>query len=223
MAKTLIVVYKDEMVANQLRKMIETKDDISDKDIVGTKDDSINIVVWTEKVWLQNKKAGNIKDKVLFLGDIKGTDKLIPVLDKKIDEYGVKFGWAGNQAVLYTDDSVISDREKYMQLIEQLSELPVPDMIKKPKNVKKSETEKSSDEGEEIIDPATEQGKKTIALFDKAKNVVGNGADTLGKLGNRLAIKAEDTFRDRGAVRQQMLFYGVVRLYNNCLEEFMNI
>lgn len=67
MPKTLIVVYKDEMLMNQLKKLVETNDD------------SINIVSWTEKVWLGNKKAGNIKDKVLFLGEIKGTDKLIPV------------------------------------------------------------------------------------------------------------------------------------------------
>lgn len=79
MPKTLIVVYKDEMLMNQLKKLVETNDDSESGDSVGTTDDSINIVSWTEKVWLGNKKAGNIKDKVLFLGEIKGTDKLIPV------------------------------------------------------------------------------------------------------------------------------------------------
>ena len=79
MPKTLIVVYKDEMLMNQLKKLVEINDDSESGDIVGTTDDSINIVSWTEKVWLGNKKAGNIKDKVLFLGEIKGTDKLIPV------------------------------------------------------------------------------------------------------------------------------------------------
>ena len=79
MPKTLIVVYKDEMLMNQLKKLVETNDDSESGDIVGTTDDSINIVSWTEKVWLGNKKAGNIKDKVFFLGEIKGTDKLIPV------------------------------------------------------------------------------------------------------------------------------------------------
>ena len=78
MAKTLIVVYKDEMVVNQLKKMVETHDD-KEEGIIGTRDDSVNVVAWTEKVWLNNKKAGNITDKVLFLGDISGTDKLIPV------------------------------------------------------------------------------------------------------------------------------------------------
>lgn len=47
--KTLIVVYKDELLMNQLKKMVETHDDM-DNDVIGTRDDSINIVSWTEKV-----------------------------------------------------------------------------------------------------------------------------------------------------------------------------
>lgn len=55
--KTLIVVYKDELLMNQLRKMVETHDD-SEQSIVDTKEFSINIVSWKEKVWLVNEKAG---------------------------------------------------------------------------------------------------------------------------------------------------------------------
>lgn len=141
-AKTLIVVYKDEMLMNQLKKMVETNDDTDSEIVVGTKDHSINIVAWTEKVWLANKKAGNIKDKVLFLGDIKGTSDLIPVVDVKFDDCGVKYGWAGNQAVLFIDPKVISLKEDYMKFINKLKELPIPDMIKQPNNVKveKSDT-----------------------------------------------------------------------------------
>ena len=69
---------------NQLKKMVETHDD-NDESVVGTRDDSINIVSWTEKVWLGNKQAGNIQGKILFLGDIKGTDKLIPVADERFN------------------------------------------------------------------------------------------------------------------------------------------
>ena len=90
MTKTLIVVYKDEMLVNQLKKMVETNDDAENGDTVGTRDGSINIVSWSEKVWLINKKAGNIKDKVLFIGDVKGTDKLTPVIDVKFNDCGVK-------------------------------------------------------------------------------------------------------------------------------------
>ena len=130
--KTLIVVYKDELLMNQLKKMVETHDDDA-QGIIGTRDDSINIVSWTEKVWLGNKKAGNIQGKILFLGDIKGTDKLIPVIDVKFDECGVKFGWAGNQAVVYVDPKALTTREDYDVLLERLSGLPVPSFLKASK------------------------------------------------------------------------------------------
>ena len=81
--QTLIVVCKDEMLINQLRKMVETKDDEGEESIVGTRDGSVKIVAWTEKIWLEQKKAGNIEAKVLLIGDIKGVDRLIPVLDIK--------------------------------------------------------------------------------------------------------------------------------------------
>lgn len=104
--KTLIIVYKDELLMNQLKKLIETHDD-NEEGVVGTKDDSINVISWSEKVWLGYKKAGNITGKILFLDKIKGTDKLIPVFDIKLDESGVKYGWAGNQSVLYVVDDLL--------------------------------------------------------------------------------------------------------------------
>ena len=228
MDRTLIVVYKDEMLVNQLKKMVETNDDTSEENVVGTRDGSINIVAWNEKVWLENKKAGNIKDKVLFLGDVKGTDKLIPVLDVKFDEYGVKFGCAGNQAALFVSESIANDRDKYMEFIERLSELPVPEIIKDAKNVKisRQEEEEISEDVEvvtEQIDAETGDAKiKPPVFFKLAKDMLSNGAEMAAKAGNKLAVKAEDTFRDRNAVNRQQLFYGVIRLYNDCLEDFMN-
>lgn len=42
MAKALVVVYKDEMLVNQLKKLVETNDDAEGEQIVGTRDDSIS-------------------------------------------------------------------------------------------------------------------------------------------------------------------------------------
>ena len=53
---TLIVVYKDELLVNQLKKLVETKDDENEDTAVGTKDGSVNIVSWSEKVWLERKR-----------------------------------------------------------------------------------------------------------------------------------------------------------------------
>lgn len=222
MVKTLIVVYKDEMLVNQLKKLVETKDDAGDEQIVGTRDASINIVAWTEKVWLGNKKAGNIKDKVLFLGDIKGTDKLIPVVDVKFEDCGVKYGWAGNQAIIFANPKAISAREDYLDFVRKLAKLPVPDTIKQSKNARVEETNitEVEDQINEVIDK--EKGK-ALAILLKAKDDIRKGIDTVEKAGTIVADKTGDLLRDKNAVKQQMLFYGVVNLYRNGLEEFMTV
>lgn len=221
MEKTLIVVYKDEMLMNQLKKMVETNDDADDGQVIGTRDNSINIVAWTEKVWLGNKKAGNIKDKVLFLGDIKGTDSLIPVVDVKFDDSGVKFGWAGNQAVLFVNPRDIKEKEEYLAFIKKLAELPIPEIIKQPKNAKIENTDTIEPRVQTDIDEEVKT-RKTPAFLVSAKEGILKGTDIVGKAGIIVVDKAGDLLRDKNTVRRQMLFYGVVNLYRNGLEEFMN-
>ena len=203
---------------NQLKKMIETRDDADE--IVGTKDDSINVVSWTEKVWLGNKKAGNIQGKILFLGDIKGTDKLIPVIDTKFDDCGVKFGWAGNQAVLYAEVDALTNRDKYDEFLGKLDSLPVPEFLK---TMKKEIVESA---GEETVDEQEntkqEKAEKAPDILRAAMKIVDGGVDAIGALGKQFATKAEEIFRDKSLVKRQMLFYGAINLYKDGLESFMN-
>ena len=193
---TLIVVYKDELLVNQIKKLIEAKDDTDSDTAVGTKDGSVSIVSWTEKVWLEQKKAGNINNKVLFLGDIKGTDKLTPVLDVKFDEFGIKYGWAGTQAVLFVDPQVIAKKEDYDAFLQKFNSLPVPEKLKA--------------KVEDTPTPA-KVGVGIAAFF---------GVIAAGIAG--AAMFAKDVFTNKKAVKQQMLFYGIMNLYANHLEEFMN-
>ena len=195
---TLIVVYKDELLVNQLKKLVETKDDADEETAVGTKDGSVNIVSWSEKVWLEQKKAGNINNKVLFLGDIKGTDKLTPILDIQFDEYGVKYGWAGSQAAVFVDPKAISKKEDYAAFLEKLNALPVPEKLK----------------------------AKVEMVATPAKVATGTGIaaalGAVGALGAGAVMFAKDVFTNKKAVKQQMLFYGIINLYNNHLEQFVN-
>ena len=225
--KTLIVVYKDELLMNQLKKMVETRDD-SEEGVVGTRDDSINIVSWTEKVWLGNKKAGNIQGKILFLGDIKGTDKLIPVIDVKFDDCGVKYGWGGNQAVLFADPKSLTDRKAYDDFLSKLSELPVPAFLKTMKeNVVSTGTDPELEAAENPeVEVLAEDGKvvkpKTPKLFKAAQKAIESGAEAIGKVGNQVAMRSEELIRNKSLMKRQMLFYGAIHLYNDGLEEFMN-
>jgi len=218
--KTLIVVYKDELLMNQLKKMIETHDDAEDG-IVGNADDSINVVSWTEKVWLGNKKAGNIQGKILFLGDIKGTDKLIPVIDVKFDDCGVKYGWAGNQAVLYVEPEALMSHEGYDEFLKKLSDLPVPKFLKTMKEeIVETAGEEVAEETVEQEDP--EDKKKTPAFLNVAKKVLESGADAIEKVSKQVAVKSEEIFRNKSLMKRQMLFYGAIHLYKDGLENFMN-
>ena len=227
--KTLIVVYKDELLMNQLKKMVETRDD-NEEGVVGTRDDSINIVSWTEKVWMGNKKAGNIQGKILFLGDIKGTDQLIPVLDVVFNDSGVKYGWAGNQAVLFVDPRVLTDRKAYDDFLKKLSELPVPDFLKTMKeNVVSTGTDPDLETLEEstAIESLPEDGEGTKpqrqSIFQVAQKAIVSGAEAVGRVGNQVAAKSEELFRNKTLMKRQMLFYGVIHLYNDGLEKFMNL
>lgn len=217
--KTLIVVYKDELLMNQLKKMIETNDDAEDA-VIGTKDDSINIVSWTEKVWLGNKKTGNIQGKILFLGDIKGTDKLIPVLDVKFDYRGVKYGWAGNQAALYVELEELTNREIYDEFLKKMSELPIPSFLKTMNEDVVENT--GEDSVAEIVKQEGVDDKKNPAFLNATKKVLESGVDVFEKIGKNVAVKSEEIFRSKSLMKRQMLFYGVVHFYWNGLENFMD-
>lgn len=217
--KTLIVVYKDEMLANQMKKLIETKDD-TDGGLTGTRDSSINVVTWTEKIWLANKKAGNITSKVLFLGGIKGVDSLIPVVDVKFEKHGVRYGWAGNQAVIYADPGEIKTIDSFYAFYNELKSMPVPQAIK---DASKPKTAPVKEQPQEEAQQETEEKK---GFFAKGKDLLKKVEDTIVDgmvdMAEKASIFTEENFRNKKAVERQMLFYGVINMYNEGLETFMN-
>ena len=217
--KTLIVVYKDEMLANQMKKLIETKDD-TDDGLTGTRDSSINVVTWTEKIWLANKKAGNITSKVLFLGGIKGVDSLIPVVDVKFEKHGVRYGWAGNQAVIYADPDEVKTIDSYYAFYNELKSMPVPQAIK---DASKPKTAPTKEQPQEEVKQESEEKK---GFFAKGKDLLKKVEDTIVDgmvdIAEKASIFTEENFRNKKAVERQMLFYGVINMYNEGLETFMN-
>lgn len=218
MNETLIVVYKDEMLVNQFKKLVE-----SNKDEERT---PLNIVSWTEKVWLGNKKAGNIKGKILFLDNIKGTDKLIPVLDIAFENYGVKYGWAGNQAVIYAEQRL---PENYDAFIDELTELPIPDIFKRKirddEDRSKEADEHAIDRNEVIQDCNDEydcdDDSKVAGILKLAKKAIAVSTDVIEKASDKAVDMAEDMINRRD-VKKQMMFYGIAKFYNNGLEEFLS-
>lgn len=154
----------------------------------------------------------------------------------KFDECGVRFGWAGNQAVVYADTKVLTTREDYDAFLEKLSALPVPEFLKDTKEgiaetgtdhesviTIEQPTEDNPENADSESTEVNEKKRKEINLLNGVKKAFSTGADAIGKVGARIASKSEETFRNKSLMKQQMLFYGVVSLYNDGLEKFMNM
>ena len=201
--KNLLVVYKskDEITLNHLKKFVDTKDDDSEnKKIIGTEDGSVKIISWDEKTWLDNKKAGNtgdVDDKILFLGDIKGVEKLIPTLDIKFRKFGVSYGFSGKQAAIIVDPTPLRKRETYHKFIEDL----------------KSICDCKTTDRARAYDSRNKKAFKTEVFFT-----------TIFALTNPISLATflvAEAFDDAETVRNQQLLYGVAQLYLNHLDAFM--
>lgn len=193
--QTLIVAYKDkdEMAVNQLRKLLESNDDQGSQ-IIGVEDSSVQIVPWTEKVWIQNKEAGTIRSKVLLIGDIKGSENLLPLLDIKYDRFGIVYGWAGSQALLCITENALKKRADYESFLAELRSK---------------------------VDNTVTKKKKKLGLNCRT---VGKSMAVgfLPWVWPAFAISLlKDGFDDRKIVRRQMLMLGIHELYYKHLDQFM--
>ncbi len=218
--KTLIVVYKDELILNQLKKLVETT---SDDETEG--ENPLHIVAWTEKVWKDQKKAGNISNKVLFLGNIKDTDKLIPVIDVHYSEYGITYGWAGNQLILYADPKELAKAEDYNAFIRKLSEYPLPEILKSDMKPTEKNRRQKNEEPEEPENPSAQSGEEKSdfrhAVRDVLCKIKKTAASTLADVGNSVSQTKEKLTTDWNKIKRQQLYYGVMKLYENDLYKYI--
>lgn len=228
--KTLIVIYKNEMLVNQLKKLVETNDDTNEETIVGVRDGSVRIVSWTEEVWKAQKKAGNISNKVLFLGDFKDTKTLLPIMETRFDKYGIKYGWAGNQALIVSDPNVFSNKELYKEFLDELTSYPLPDVIYPVQTDEKSSSLESQAQTDEALPEASVEQKakkkfnltaaigKTINFAGKtAKAVSSSVSHTFSEINSAI----NDLPADRFVITTQQYYYAIMKFYENHMEEFL--
>ena len=129
----LVAVIKDDLLFNQLKKLIQSEDDEDDEVIVGVRDGTCRIQRWDERKWLYRSRTDTLNAKTLVLGDVKGTEDGIKVMDVKFENYGVRYGWIGNCAYVTADRSCLRSKGMYEEFLKELAELPVPESISKTK------------------------------------------------------------------------------------------
>ena len=228
----LIVVCKDELFTNQLKKYVETNDDIDSENIVGTKDGAVKIIAWNEKEWLDNKKAGNVDGKVLLIGNIKGADKLLPFIDIKYNAFGIVYGWSGNQAMLFVDPKVLKKKEDYNVFFEELKKTAIPEYYQQQVGSENNQPEaklatEKKPYKQEISNRKRKKGKnipvEDVALFGliAAATFIAPVGVAVGVGSSVLATNIVDYYDNKKMIKKQQYFYGLTKLYENHLAEFL--
>lgn len=195
--RTLFIIFKDkdEIYSNLLRKLVEENDDNAETgEGVGTEDGSVNIIAWSEKQWIAQKETIATTEKILFLGNVKGTEHLIPLIDEKYNQFGIRYGWAGNQAVIYADSKLLKNKKEYNIFLSE---------IKSKTNVESMQKEKKIG-----------FNKKTVFKSFGALFLPLGWPILAGSL-------IKDVFDDKKLVRNQQYMLGIFEIYRNHLKEFM--
>ena len=102
--------------ANYLRQLVSSKDD-EENEIVGTKDGSVDAVVWFERDYVANMATISSSEHVLFIGENKVSKTEISSMNVKFDKYGLKYGWLGKRGMMLVSE-MIDTEEKYKDFLE---------------------------------------------------------------------------------------------------------
>lgn len=169
---------------------------------------------WEEKVWLDNKKAGNtgsITNNILFIGDIKGTEQLKPIIDYKFANKIVSYGFAGKQALISYDINVGTAIGNKILKSNAEIEREYDTCLREFRAIDNSEYSKK-----DVRDLFSESGKKKVAKIVTSVLVPFAAPVVYDPIGyNNKIIEADKL------ARTQMLMYGVTHFYLHSLEEFM--
>lgn len=202
--RKLIVVYKkkDELALNYLKKLVETNDD-KDEKIVGTEDNTVSIIDWTEKDYQNNKVLGNIPNKILFLDDIKETKKLVPIMDIKYSSNGISYGFIGKKAIISINEKALNADEAFMKFQKDFFELI-----------------KSIDEKTKRNDSQKELELHQNAKLTKVLAIIFTIAYPILGLPIMVGATITNSF-DKKNLREKMFLYAITKFYLDEMDDFM--
>ena len=134
--RNLVFVTKDELLYQQLKKLVELKDDEDETIVIGTKDGTVRLVRWEEDKWVYRTKTDTVDTKVIVIGDCKGASEGAALMTVVFDQYGVRYGWTGNCAYVHADFRKIRAKGVYDAFLEELKAMPAPEVIKEDKKLR---------------------------------------------------------------------------------------
>lgn len=137
--KKLIIVCEEKCrsYGDYLAQLISMDDDTAEA-TVGTKDGEVVAQVWTEKDYNGNAAQMSSNQYVLFVGNSKLIKEKSSHMNIEFNEYGMKYGWLGKQAVLCVEKVVsLKQYDEFLEFALKYQE-NITALITKEKNAGKA-------------------------------------------------------------------------------------
>lgn len=117
---SLVVVAKDEMLAQAMAQLIDRNDDTEDQ-VVGTRDGSVYVIVSDEKFY-QKVLAGRVAgQKKIFIGNLKSSENCRKSSVKRYEKFGVSYGWGGTDAYIACDTKALDKKAVYEEFLKEIN------------------------------------------------------------------------------------------------------
>lgn len=82
-----------------------------------SQDGQYDAALWNQKHFRANEPKLSIRQKLIFLGEFEESKNMIPNIKWEYEQFGMKYGWLGNKAVVYVDKEPMT-KEEYVSFIE---------------------------------------------------------------------------------------------------------
>lgn len=238
MVKKLIIVTgeRENVYAELLSSLISINyDNTKNVQVAGTKGESIEAIVWTEKIYNQNKIQLSSNNKIIFVGKTKATEPFVVSIrfNKDLEKFGIKLGWLGSKAIVYVEpDKLLGDKNLYDEFYKSYVELSK----KYDDSIVDTEAIKKAKHSENLIN-TLEKGTQTVGnffgrLFNKKKeealpeSVQDKDESVITESQNNEIAN----FFDFGAkieagnlIPDQLFRYAILSFYINHLTNFLGI
>ena len=206
--KSLLIVYKekDEEYFKHLKALIDSKDD-SKEGMVGVEDGTVRVFKCPEKQWMKYKAKGKenrLADKTLFIDDMKGITIPGPI-EPVYNQYGISYGPIDKQHyVVEVDEKFVWNEDIYKRFQEELKQLTDKEGV--------AETDAFGEQ-----EGAKERIKKNGGLV--ALSLLFPPA--LFIAGGMVVKDASEAIKNAKALRSQMLYFALSKVYLEELDAFM--
>ena len=115
--KTELMIVCDEKTMAYAKYLVQLVGRRDDGDAtVGTKDGNVVAAIYTEKQYRDTLAKVISNTHLLFMGRNKTTQEEAKFINLKFNRFGMKYGWQGQRAVMFVDDSV--RKEDYDAFVE---------------------------------------------------------------------------------------------------------